>query len=185
MKLNIGSGYVKVPGFLNVDHDPMVKPDFLCDLENLSLPIPDSSVDEVYAHHIFEHIGPGFLPMMKELYRVCKHDAVLDIKFPHHRSEIWFGDPTHVRKLTVDQLRMFSKKVNIKHIADFGSSSGFGLFLNVDFEVLGYVMKPYPKWEQRFKTMTEEEVNEVVENLNNVFWEVHVGMRVVKDEEST
>ena len=39
MKLNIGSGYVKIPGFLNVDHDPQVKPDFLCDLENLKLPI--------------------------------------------------------------------------------------------------------------------------------------------------
>jgi len=130
MKLNIGSGYVKIPGFLNVDHDPLVKPDFLVNLEDLHLPIADSSVDEIYAHHIFEHIGAGFLPMMQELYRVCKHDAVLDIKFPHHRSEIWFGDPTHVRKLTVDQLTMFSKKVNLEHIAKFGSSSGFGLFLN-------------------------------------------------------
>lgn len=183
MKLNIGSGYVKIPGFLNVDHDPLVKPDFLVNLEDLHLPIADSSVDEIYAHHIFEHIGPGFLPMMQELYRVCQHDAVLDIKFPHHRSEIWFGDPTHVRKLTVDQLTMFSKKVNLEHIAKFGSSSGFGLFLNVDFEVIGYTMKLYPKWEERFKTMNEEEVNEIVENLNNVFWEVHIGMRVIKDAE--
>ena len=185
MKLNIGAGYVKIPGFLNVDHDPLVNPDFLCDLEDLKLPIADSSVDEVYAHHIFEHIGTGFLPMMKELYRVCQHDAVLDIKFPHHRSEIWFGDPTHVRKLTINQLSMFSKKENIRHIGEYGSSSGFGLFLNVDFEVLGYVQKLYPKWEERFKTMSPEEQQEVVDNYNNVFWEVHVGMRVVKDEEST
>lgn len=182
MKLNIGSGYVRIPGFLNVDHDPLVKPDFLCDLENLKLSIEDSTVDEVYAHHILEHIGPGFLPLMKELYRVCKHDAVLDIKFPHHRSEIWFGDPTHVRKLTVDQLKMFSKKENLRHITEYGSSSGFGLFLDVDYEILGYAYKPYPKWEQRFKTMSEAEVNEIVENFNNVFWEVHVGLRVVKDD---
>ena len=185
MKLNIGSGYVKIPGFLNVDHDPQVKPDFLCDLENLKLPIEDNTVDEVYAHHIFEHIGAGFFNMMKEIYRVCKHDAVLDIKFPHHRSEIWFGDPSHVRKLTIDQLSMFSKKVNLEHISKYNSSSGFGLFLNVDFEVLGYVQKLYPKWEERFKTMAPEDKQEVIDNYNNVFWEVHVGMRVVKDEEST
>lgn len=184
LKLNIGSGYVRIPGFLNVDHDPLVKPDYLCDLENLKLPLEDNSVDEVYAHHILEHIGPGFFQLMKELYRVCAHDAILDIKFPHHRSEIWFGDPTHVRKLTVDQMKMFSKKVNRKHIEDYGSSSGFGLFLDVDFEVIGAITKLYPKWEERFKTMTDEEKQEVVDNLNNVFWEVHMGMRVVKDEKS-
>jgi uncharacterized protein (DUF362 family) len=39
MKLNIGAGYVKIPGFLNVDHDPLVNPDFLCNLEELKLPI--------------------------------------------------------------------------------------------------------------------------------------------------
>ena len=59
------------------------------------------------------------------------------------------------------------------------------MFLNVDFEVLGYVQKLYPKWEERFKTMSPEEQQEVIDNFNNVYWEVHVGMRVVKDEEST
>jgi predicted SAM-dependent methyltransferase len=183
MKLNIGSGYVKIPGFLNVDHDPLVKPDFLCNLENLKLPINDDTVEVVVAHHIFEHIGPGFLPMMKEIYRVCKHNAKIDIKFPHHRGEEWFGDPTHVRKLTIKQLEMFSKKVNLKHISDYGSSSGFGLFLNVDFEVMGYKMDLYPKWEERFKTMTPEEQYEVVDNFNNVFYQVQVTMRVIKDDD--
>lgn len=180
MKLNIGSGHVKIDGYLNVDHDPLVKPDILCDLEKLQLPLEDGSVEEVVAHHIFEHIGPGFIPMMKELYRVCKHDAVLDIKFPHHRSEIWFGDPTHVRKLTIEQLKMFSKKQNIQHLVEYNSSSGMGLWLNVDFEIVKYIQKLYPKWEQRFPHMSEEEVQEVVDNYNNVFWEVHVIMKVVK-----
>jgi ubiquinone/menaquinone biosynthesis C-methylase UbiE len=181
MKLNIGSGYVRIPGYHNVDHDPMVKPDYLADLENLKLDdIPDNTVDEVLAHHVLEHIGNGFFSLMQELYRVCKHDAVIDVKFPHHRSEIWFGDPTHCRKLTVDQFRMFSKKENLSHIAQYGSSSGFGLKLDVDYEILGVTQKLYPKWEERFKTMSDEEITEVIENFNNVFWEVHLGLRVVK-----
>lgn len=180
MKLNIGSGHVKIDGFLNVDHDPLVKPDILCNLEELKLPLEDSSVDEIVAHHIFEHIGPGFIPMMKELYRVCKDGAKLDIKFPHHRSEVWFGDPTHVRKLTIPQLKMFSKKENIKHIIEHNSSSGMGLWLDVDFEVVAYQEKLYPKWEERFPQMSELEQIEVIENLNNVFWEVHVLMKVIK-----
>ena len=45
MKINLGSGYTKYPGFLNVDHDPLTNPDYLAGLEDLHLPIENNSVD--------------------------------------------------------------------------------------------------------------------------------------------
>lgn len=183
MKLNIGSGYRRVPGFLNVDHDPLVQPDILADLENLNLELPDSSVDYVMAHHVLEHIGEGFFALMKELYRVCKDGAILDIRAPHHRSDVYFMDPTHRRPITIDSMMLFSKKVNKENIRDFNSSSGFGLKCDVDFELVDFKLKPYPKWEKRFESMTNEEINEVADNLNNVFCETYIIMKVVKNEQ--
>lgn len=180
MKLNIGSGYKRYPDFLNVDHDPLVKPDFLVDLENLKLDIPDSSVEYVIAHHILEHIGPGFFDLMKELYRVCKNGAIIDIKVPHHRSDVQYMDPTHMRVITVDMMLQFSKEYNQWHIDNFNSSSGFGLRLDVDFVMEKYKLNPHTKWEERFKTMTEQEIEEVSANFNNVYIETIMIMKVKK-----
>lgn len=182
MKLNLGSGYKRIDGYLNVDHDPLTKPDYLVDFENETLPFQDSTVDEIIAHHVLEHIGDNFLNLMKEIYRVCKHDAILDLKFPHYRSDIQHMDPTHKRTITVDQLLLFSKSYNQWHIEQFNSSSGFGLKLNVDFEVDKFRNVATPKWEERFKTMTEEQIDEVSSNFNNVYVETHVIMKVVKNE---
>lgn len=180
IKLNIGSGYKRYPGYLNVDHDPLVNPDFLADLENLKLDIPDSSVGAVIAHHVLEHIGPGFFSLMQELYRVCANGAYIDIKVPHHRSEIFFSDPTHVRPITVDSMMLFSKSYNRLHIQEYNSSSGFGLKLDVDFEVIDYRLEPYPKWKKRFTTMSSDEIEEAAMDYNNVFSETMILLQVKK-----
>lgn len=180
MKLNIGSGYKRIPGFLNVDHDELVKPDFLVDLENLKLTIDDNMVEYIVAHHIFEHIGEGFYSMMKELYRVCKNNAHIDIIVPHHKSEMYYCDPTHRRFVTVDMMKLFSKDYNRWHIEQYNSSSGFGLKLDVDFVVKDYRFIPYEKWKTRFENMSQDEIQEVVDNLNNVFVETHILLEVIK-----
>ena len=182
MKINLGSGYKRIEGFLNIDHDPLVNPDFVVDFEHETLPLENSSVDELVAHHVLEHIGENFLNLMKEIYRVCKNGAILDIKFPHFRSDVQHMDPTHKRTLTVDQFLLFSKSYNRWHIEQFNSSSGFGLKLDVDFEVIRYRNVATPKWEERFKTMTEEQIEEISQNFNNVYFETHIIMKVVKNE---
>lgn len=182
MKINLGSGYKRYPGFLNVDHDPLTHPDFLADLEDLHLPIEDNSVDYILAHHVLEHIGAGFFSLMKELYRVCEHDAIIEIKVPHHRSEIFFSDPTHVRPITVDGMMLFSKSYNEEHIRLYNSSSGFGIKCDVDFEIVQYNFNPYPKWETRFESLTNEQIEEIVMDYNNVFYETIIIMKAVKNE---
>lgn len=180
MKLNIGGGYVKCDGFLNVDHDPLTNPDIVMNLNEDKFPLEDNVVTEIKAHHILEHIGDGFLNLMKEIYRVCADGAVIDIRVPHHRHENFFGDPTHVRPITLETLRLFSKKYNVWHMQQYNSSSGFGIKLDVDFEILDYhyvVDGDYAELEAQEKY---EQLHQMSKQINNVYSELCVKLGVLK-----
>ena len=138
MKINLGSGLKRYDGFLNVDMDPLVEPDYLVDIRQAKLPFDDNSIEEIKAHHILEHIGEPFIPLMKELYRICKPGAILDILAPHHQHENYYGDPTHVRPITVNVMDSFSKKSNRIHAENIGSSSGIAVQNDIDFEIVHY-----------------------------------------------
>jgi len=180
MKINIGGGYKRYDGFVNVDADPLTKPEHIVNLECDWLPFDDSTVSEVKAYHILEHISDGFFHLIQELYRVCEDGALVDIQVPHHRSEMWYGDPTHVRFITVESLRMFSKKRNEWHVKQWNSSSGFGTTLDVDFEIVEYDFIPTGRWLERFKTMSPDEIIEVSNNFCNVYDEIHVKLQCIK-----
>lgn len=180
MKLNIGGGYKRYDGFLNVDNDPLTNPDFVMNLETDKFPLPDNSVSEIKAYHILEHIGEGFYHLMQEMYRVCKDGAIIDIQVPHHRSEVHYGDPSHVRFISTEILRQFSKKRNLWHMKQWNSSSGFGIKCNVDFELIDFEFIVSERWRKRFENMTEEEILEVSSNYNNVYDEMHCKLQVIK-----
>ena len=93
---------------------------------------------EIIAHHILEHIGEGFIPLMIELYRVADNGCILDIIAPHIQHEVYYGDPTHKRPITVNGMSLFSKKYCREHIAKYSSSSGLGLRYNIDWDLESY-----------------------------------------------
>lgn len=140
IKLNLGSGNKKYSEFINIDDDPNTNPDYLINLDdiNIHLPFKDSSVDEIKAHHILEHIGDGYIPLLKEIYRICKNGALIDVLVPHHQHDIFYDDPTHKRPITVSGMYLFSKKFNIQDIERKGSSSTLGLKYDIDFEVIDF-----------------------------------------------
>ena len=110
MKLNIGAGNRPEEGFKSVDIDPETYPDYLTDLEkdDCLKEIEDDSVDEVIMSHIFEHISNihGF---MKELYRVCKNEALVYITCPYWSHHTAVEDPTHVRFMTEKSMMYFDR----------------------------------------------------------------------------
>lgn len=193
MKINIGSGYKRIEGFLNIDDDPLVEPDYLCNIEKEKLPLADDSVEEIRAHHILEHIGAGFIPLMQEIYRVGKHGAILDIVVPHHFHDNYYSDPTHCRPITVGGMFMFCQKTNKEHIAAYGSSSGMGLKYNVNFEMVWYdfeydafyaEMVARMKKKMEDKTMTHDEdfmFRRLMREANNVAVHTMIKMKVIKE----
>lgn len=76
MKLNLGGGNQKIPGFHNVDR--------LHGQEAFPLPAyADGSVDEIRASHILEHFGHREVPeVLKEWVRVLKPGGVLRVAVP-------------------------------------------------------------------------------------------------------
>ena len=89
MQLNLGCGHDKRDGFVNVDKQKECGPDLVVDLEQLPWPWETSSVDEIVLKHALEHLGRDpdtYLAIVKEIWRVCKPDAMITIVVPHART---------------------------------------------------------------------------------------------------
>ncbi len=149
MKLNMGCGHNKMPDYVNVDLSPACDPDMVCDLEVLPWPVDDDSVDTVRFNHSLEHLGQDsrvFLGMMKELYRVCRNGAEIEIIVPHPRHDAFIGDPTHVRIITPGTLNLFNRALcdECKRIG--AANTPLAHYLDVDFRLVRWnsvLAEPY------------------------------------------
>lgn len=182
MKINIGSGGTQYEGYKTCDYDALAEPDFLFNLETDKFPFEDNTVEAVIAHHVFEHLGEGYFHCLKELYRVCKHGAVIDIRVPHHRHDYFFDDPTHRRPITVGGMLLFSKKHNRLCKEQGAASSRLGDFFGVDFEIIQHEIIPSGKYREAFVGMQREEVEAYLREHSNIIEEVWMQLVVVKDE---
>ena len=105
MKLNVGCGNDYRKDYLNIDSSPTTKADKIVNLEN-PLPFKDNSVEEVFAQHILEHIT-NFEQLLKELYRICKSNALIKIKVPYFTHESAFSNYQHCRRFTWTTFDLF------------------------------------------------------------------------------
>lgn len=79
--LHIGSGGLRVPGFLNVDVDAAIDCDLIGGSEKLKL--ADKSVGTIYASHLFEHIPNGRTQtVLREWHRVLTTGGSLYLCVP-------------------------------------------------------------------------------------------------------
>lgn len=181
MKLNIGAGSKRYPGYLNVDMDAGSTPDFIVDLEKDIYPFDDNSVDSVLAHHVLEHMGDGFFHCIKELYRICQHGAIIDIRVPHPRHDTFLIDPTHKRPIYPHTLDMFSKTRNKRDLDSGGCETPIGFIYDVDLVVdHNFILDSY--WQEQFQNFTEEQCEHAVRSFNNVILEIGIKLLVKKDE---
>lgn len=182
MKLNIGCGFKKEEGWINIDNDPLVYPDNIVNLGVDVLPFEDNTFDEVKASHILEHIGDGYIFLLKEIYRVCKNNATIEIFAPHHRSDWYYDDPTHCRAITVNSFKLFSKKYIEQHIKDYNSSNGLAIKEGINLEIISASQRYSQVWQERSKTIPPEQMAEIENSYYNVIEEIFVKLLVIKDE---
>ena len=177
MKLNLGSGPNKILGHINVDREIMFEPDVLHDLEHFPWPFDDNSAETIVASHVLEHLGQApsvFCGVMQEIYRVLVPGGKLELRVPHHRSEMYFGDPTHVRAITTNLLSLFSKRNCHDFIAKKWPNTPLAIYLDVDLELThtNFVLTPYwaHKWSNRM--LSKDELDYAMATYNNVVDEV-------------
>jgi SAM-dependent methyltransferase len=83
--LNLGCGFAKKPGMINVDKYDICKPDVVWDLDNVPWPWDDNSVNEIHAFHIFEHLVDWW-GAFQECGRILKLGGLLTLEVPHDSS---------------------------------------------------------------------------------------------------
>lgn len=110
-RLNIGCGRDIKEGWINLDLFPLEGVDIVTDLEKCAtdpIPLDDNSIDEFYCSHVIEHVV-NTLPLMQELHRIAKPDAVALFRVPYGSSDDAFEDPTHVRQYFRSSFKYFSQ----------------------------------------------------------------------------
>jgi SAM-dependent methyltransferase len=93
MRINLGCSDRHLAGFVNVDLVPPA--DLCCDLNADSWPWQTSSVEEIVAADVIEHLHDK-LHTMNEIWRVLKPGGVVTIVVPTTEGSGAFQDPTHV-----------------------------------------------------------------------------------------
>jgi predicted SAM-dependent methyltransferase len=73
VRIDVGCGLQKRPGYIGLDKDEVCKPDIIHDTEYGEIPIGDGLVDTIYTSHTLEHLEPaGYINTMNQLWRILK-----------------------------------------------------------------------------------------------------------------
>ena len=178
--LDVGSGHnpVSVSGwrvkgdtdhltFTNMDaHHPSA--DVKHAFEDLPWPFLDSEFGLVFARHSLEHVRRDkLLDVMREIHRVSKNDATVQIRVPYWNSEAFAGDPTH--------WNMFCE-ATFRHIC-YGGSMNTEFYMPVAFraDVMEFRFQP------KFRFLPRRLLKELMHVMCGVCDEMWVTLQVVKD----
>jgi predicted SAM-dependent methyltransferase len=151
-KLNLGCGFKKLDDHWNVDVEAKCNPDEVVDLESFPWPWADNYFEKISADNILEHLGQNpkvFTQIIKEMYRVSADGAEWMICVPHHRCDLFFDDYTHVRVITPKTLKMFDQTVNFDSIKRKLSDSTFGIYHDVDIEMIDTIYNIVGYWKDQ------------------------------------
>ncbi len=94
MKIDLGCGRTKLPGFIGLDRFALPGVDVIADLD-ARLPFASDCADLVYSSHAFEHVRE-LAQLVRELYRICKHLAQICIVTPYHTQGLNAANPYHL-----------------------------------------------------------------------------------------
>lgn len=96
VKLDIGCGKNKQPGYIGIDAIAFEGVDVVMDVRKKWDQYADASVDEVHCSHFVEHLtNSERINFWNELHRVLKKGAQARIITPHWSNACAYGDPTH------------------------------------------------------------------------------------------
>lgn len=91
MKLDIGCGANKQPGYYGIDRTALPGVNLVSDL-NSEIPFPDNSVELVLVSRMLAYVD-NLNHALKELYRVCTHGAIICLLCPYAHNFRYSSNP--------------------------------------------------------------------------------------------
>ena len=92
--LDIGCGPNKRPGSVGVDIHPYPGVDVVTDLNQTPWPLEAGRFDRIVCSHVIEHVA-DLVVFFRELHRVARPGALVEVVTPHFSSIDSWTDPTH------------------------------------------------------------------------------------------
>lgn len=122
IRLDIGCGAGKQPGFIGIDVQDLPGVDIVHDVNIHPWPLPDACALVAMCSHLVEHIPPvsfradgstwfPFVEFMDEVWRILKVDGQFAISCPHGWSAGFLQDPTHVNALNENTWAYFDPEL--------------------------------------------------------------------------
>lgn len=176
MRLNLGCGFKRMIGFVNIDISEICQPDLCWDLTKTPLPFDSESVDEILAEHSFEHV-PNWWELFKDCARMLKPGGTLTIAVPDKSSDLSISFKDHYHVFSVNSFHGI--------MLHFGQERGSGrnaeakrLERTVPFDLIKYELVPHPEyyWIMRFPRI----LNFCSNHLRNFIWETRFTFNKLK-----
>lgn len=127
IRLNLGCGRDYRKGYINADISPEVKPDVVCNIEDV-IPFRNDTFDEVLCNNVLDQIffPEVFVSVMNDLWRITKKDGEIFIRVPNAEDACAFQDPMSSRTFT-DQTFSYMEEGHRRY-EQYGRHYGFRPF---------------------------------------------------------
>lgn len=95
-RLNLGCGFRRMDGYINIDNRELPGVDLVCDVTE-GLPFDDNTMEEIFCQDFLEHIPIGqTIAVITDIWRVLKPGGKFHHVTPSTDGRGAFQDPTHV-----------------------------------------------------------------------------------------
>lgn len=159
--LDVGCGSNKVPGAEGLDVAQLEGVDHVHDLDQHPYPLESDSYDRIVMRHVVEHVK-DVVGLMREVHRIGKPGARVEIVTPHYSSSNAYIDPTHLHYFSVLTFDFFCGMTAHEHVAPmrfrlidkkpvfWAVHDRFPWFVPYRWLGLGYLARRHPIFYERF-----------------------------------
>ncbi len=190
MKIDLGCGYRIQPGYIGLDNKQLPGVEIVCDLNEV-LPLENDTVDYIIASHSLEHID-DLLKTMKEIYRICKHKAIVCIVAPYYNTSLNLANPYHKQVFNEHTPRFFTNTNNyiipyedykFPHAVIWGLGESENSKMEIDFRCVRMEFFYFPEYVHLSDTEKRKLRNKESNVVDQIMYHLVVNKMNISDAE--
>ena len=157
-RLNLGCGKDIRNGWVNLDFIKNDGVDVIHNLNEYPYPFENNTFDEIIAINLMEHLDRPS-DFIREIWRISKPNAKIEIETPHFSSAVAWQDITHIRPFSLLTLMHYDEKylgssslLNANERVRFVVDASPVMFRGYRWIGLNILAKKYPMFYEKFLT---------------------------------